>query len=154
MRVAAHGFALEVPTGWEVRIRQRPADSKAVGSAPRPVLHAATVPMPEDRGDFGGGVTGLLGRSDLFFSLFDYGPEPCSTRLFADRGRPSPTSSDFSARALQRTIPGQSGRQWFFQEDGRALCLYVVLGSHAGRAALVTRKLRPVLSTLELGAVS
>jgi hypothetical protein len=61
------------------------------------------------------------------------------------------TPADFSPAQLQRTIPGQSGTQYFFSEGGRAFCLYVVLGSHARRAHLV-RKVRDVLDTLDLDA--
>ena len=43
----------------------------------------------------------------------------------------------FDPATLRRGIPGQSAHQAFFQESDRAFCLYVVLGSHARRAALV-----------------
>lgn len=149
MKVAAHGMAVESPTGWEVRIGRRTAAGTAPGADPRPILHAATVALPEDRGDFGGGVTGLLGQQDLFVTLFEYEPAATGTALFAVKGRPSPTAEDFRPAGLQRTIPGQSGRQWFFSEAGRAFCLYVVLGSHSRRAELVQR-LRPLLASLTL----
>jgi hypothetical protein len=38
---------------------------------------------------------------------------------------------------LQRITPGQSGAQYFYNEAGRAFCLYVVLGSHDRRSQLV-----------------
>jgi hypothetical protein len=34
---------------------------------------------------------------------------------------------------MQRPIAGQSGAQYFFNQSGRAFCLYVVLGAHARR---------------------
>ncbi|GAA4657036.1 hypothetical protein [Kineococcus glutinatus] len=145
----AHGLALDAPRGWDVRITRRAPETHEEGARPRPVLHASTVALPEVRGDFGGGVTGLLGPDDVFVSLFEHEPEACGTRLFANRGWPRPTAADFRPNRLQRSIPGQSGCQWFFQADGRAFCLYVVLGSHARRAALVNR-LAPMLSTLAL----
>lgn len=149
MKVRAQGMALEPETGWEVRIRVRPPDPGAPGGTPRAVLHAATVPLPEGRGDFGGGVTATLGPDDVFLSLFEYDPSAAGTALFATRGRPTPMPPDFSPNQLQRTIAGQSGRQWFFREGGRAFCLYVVLGSHARRAALV-RRVGTLLATLDL----
>jgi len=151
VKLRAHGMAVDAPTGWEVRIAQRTPEGQAPGARPRPMLHAATVPLPAVRGDFGGGVTPLLTAEDLFVSLFEYEPEACATPLFATRGRPRPAAGDFGPNRLQRSIAGQSGRQWFFQEDGRAFCLYVVLGSHARRAELVTR-LNAVLATLVLDA--
>jgi hypothetical protein len=110
-------------------------------------LHAATVPLPEERGDFGSNVTPTLGPDDVFVSLFEYDPTSAGTALFATRGRPRLTPADFRGNQLQRTIPGQSGVQHFYTENGRAFCLYVVLGSHARRATLV-RKANAVIETL------
>ena len=149
VKVRAQGMAIEPEPGWEVRIRVRPPDPGAPAGVPRAVLHAATVPLPEARGDFGGGVVAQLGPDDVFLSLFEHDPAATGTALFAARGRPTPVPPDFSPRQLQRTIPGQSGRQWFFREGGRAFCLYVVLGSHARRAALVP-KATALLHTLQL----
>ena len=153
MKVQAHGMAVDAPGGWEVRIARRvpedPAAGQEPGSVRRPVLHASTVALPVVRGDFGGGVTPLLTSQDLFVSLFEHEPAACGTALFATRGRPFPTAADFAPNRLQRSIPGQSGCQWFFQEGGRAFCLYVVLGSHARRVELVN-KLNGVLTTLLL----
>ena len=149
MLLSAHGMGLDAPPGWEVRISRRDSAGQEGESRTRPVLHASTVALPLVRGDFGGGVTALLSAADLFVSLFEYGPEAVGTPLFADRGRPRPVAADFSPNRLQRTIPGQSGCQWFFTEGGRAFCLYVVLGSHARRVELVNR-LTGVLSTLDL----
>jgi len=147
--LSAHGMGLDAPPGWEVRITRRSPTQEEGESRSRPVLHAATVALPVVRGDFGGGVTGLLSATDLFVSLFDHGPDAVGTPLFADRGRPRPVPADFSPNRLQRTIPGQSGGQWFFTEGDRAFCLYVVLGSHARRVELVNR-LGGLLSTLQL----
>ncbi len=149
MKVRALGMAVEPVTGWEVRIRRRPADPQAPEGRPRGVLHASTVPLTEERGDFGGGVTPTLGPDDVFLTLFEYEPEAATTPLFATVGRPRPTAYDFSPDRLQRTIPGQSGRQWFFREGGRPFCLYVVLGSHARRAVLA-RRAADLLATLDL----
>jgi hypothetical protein len=151
MRVQAHGLRVETQSGWEVRIRRRPPDHAEPGARARPMLHAATVPLPEERGDFGGSVTPALGPDDAFVSLFEYEPEAASTALFTRRGRPRPTPADFSPRQLQRTLPGQSGVQYFFADRGRAFCLYVVLGSHARRASLV-RKVNALLDSLEIDA--
>lgn len=149
MKVRGHQLAIDAPAGWEVRIGRRVPDSGAPGALSRPVMHAATIALPEVRGDFGGDVTGRLGTEDVFVSLFEYEPAAVGTPLFALRGRPRPGVDDFSPAGLQRSIAGQSGRQYFFQESGRAFCLYVVLGSHARRAALI-RKVREILDTLEL----
>ena len=85
-----------------------------------PVGQFATFPIPDDIGDFGSGAVTLMGPSDVFTTLFEYGPESVGTALFAQQGRPDALSeSDFSPMTLRRGIPGQSGTQWFFTESGR-----------------------------------
>jgi hypothetical protein len=81
-----------------------------------------------------------MGPSDVFATLFEYGPESIGTALFARQGRPASFSeTDFSPTTLRRGIPGQSGTQWFFTEAGRPFSFYAVLGSHALRPSLVPR---------------
>jgi hypothetical protein len=46
-------------------------------------------------------------------------------------------------------MPGQSGLQRFFTHNGRAFCLYVVLGSHVDRADILPN-VNAVLETLEI----
>jgi hypothetical protein len=152
VKLDAHGISVEAPDGWEVRITRRVAEGHDPQSHRRPVLHAATVPLPAVRGDFGGGVTATLGSDDVFVSLFEHDPAACGTKLFADRGFPVPVLADFAPNRLQRSIPGQAGGQWFFQVGGRAFCLYVVLGSHARRAELFNR-LTPLLRSVRLQTV-
>jgi hypothetical protein len=48
-------------------------------------------------------------------------------------------AEQFHPYTLRRGVGGQSGTQWFFTEQRRPLTLYVVLGSHAKRHALVPR---------------
>jgi hypothetical protein len=50
---------------------------------------------------------------------------------------------------MQRAIRGQAGVQRFFNDQGRAFCLYVVIGSFAHRQSLVTR-VNQVLATLTI----
>lgn len=164
MRLRRHGLGIDAPPGWDVRISRRPGGGERSAAAVRarsaapdlpeemttnPVVHLATIPLPEERGDFGGAVTPYLGDDDVFVSLFEYDREACDTALFARRGLPNVTPADFDPSQLQRTLEGQSGRQYFFQHEGRAFCLYVVLGAHARRALLVPR-VRAALATLEV----
>jgi hypothetical protein len=137
VRVDRHGLGAQVRPGWDVRIkRQTPA---AGGGTANALLHAATFPLPAERGDFGSGAVDLMGPDDVFVSLFEYDGEATGQPLFASQGLPVPRPRDFSPTALQRALPGQSGAQWFFSHGGRALCLFVVLGSHARRTALAPR---------------
>jgi hypothetical protein len=144
-RLAAHGIAITVPRGWEGRIVRRPTTHPAEQSGA--VVHVASFPMPESRGDFGVGVTELMRSGDIFLTLFEYGPESVGKPLFAASGVPHLTDNLFSSKRLQRTLPGQVGSQLFFTASHRAFCLYVVV---AGRLNLP--RLLPPANTM-LGAL-
>src|SRR5438477_11074272 len=109
VRLAAHGVAVDVPRGWEGRILRRAASHPAERA--RAVVHVASFPLPEERGDFGVGVTELMRSGDVFLTLFEYGPESVGTPLFAAAGIPELTVAMFGPRRLQRTLPGQIGCQ-------------------------------------------
>ena len=121
----AHGIGLEVPQGWEGRIVRRPSVHPAERA--RAVVHVASFPLPENRGDFGVGVTELMRSGDIFLTLFEYGPESVGTPMFASTGIPQLRTDLFGSRRLQRTLPGQLGCQLFFTADKRPFCLYVVV---------------------------
>jgi hypothetical protein len=143
-----HDLRATLPAGWDGRITVRhdgaPEALHAEGgpvmftARPRPVVHLANFALPEERADFGGGAVELMGDRDVLVVLFEYEPDATQTPLFATRGMPRALSPDeFDPSMLRRGIAGQAGHQTFFQEAGRAFCLYVVLGSSARRARLV-----------------
>ena len=145
-----HGITVDLPQGWEGRImlRQGPQAPTAAlrepgstagqaagglrgwpGEQPNPVVHLANFALPADRGDFGSGAVDLMGFNNLLVVLFEHGSVAVGKALFA-KPRPTVLRADhFSPNALQRVLPGQGGFQHFFTENGRAFCLYVVLGS-------------------------
>jgi len=155
MRIEGHGITAQVPAGWEGAIRRRPASSGATngaaaaatvtgtpptGEVTLPTAHLATVALPADRGDFGSGAVELLGPSDAFVALLEYGPDCVGTPMFPVAGIPrSPDAGWFNRRALQRTIDGQTGFQRFFSHRGRAFCLYVVLGRDTSVDPVIAR---------------
>ena len=143
-----HGIAVVPPAGWDARISVRhDGDAQPVATASgtrlaplraRPVVHVANFGLPQARGDFGSGAVELMGDRDVFIVLFEHEPEAADTALFAQRGLPrSLTPRDFDPLTLRRGIAGQSAHQAFFSDQGRAFCLYVVLGAHARRTQLV-----------------
>ena len=145
--IAAHGVGLEVPSGWEGRIvRRAPVNPREQSRA---VVHLASFPMPEARGDFGVGVTELMRRGDVFVTLFEYGPESVGTPMFAAKGIPTLTTEMFGPRRLQRTLPGQIGCQLFFTADRRPFCLYVVVAGRFHLRPAVTQ-VNAVLQKLDL----
>jgi hypothetical protein len=138
MSTSRYGLAVESRDGgWETRIsRREPHDPQEVT---HPVLHACTRALPAERGDFGSGVIELLGSEDVFVSLIEFGSDVADQGLFAPQGRPALRPSQFSYDRMPRLYPGVSAAQHFFSEGGRAFCLYVVLGAHSRRMALVPR---------------
>ncbi len=133
----AHGITARVPSGFDARIFRRSASG---GGETRTVAQFATVPIPADAADFGGGVVTALGPNDIFVTLFEYGPESLGTALFARSGMPRALrTTDFRPYTLRRGLGGQSGTQWFFTEANRPFTLYAVLGGHTQRASLVPR---------------
>jgi hypothetical protein len=148
MQIDSERIRIDLPTGWEGEVYRTSAVPQAEGTN-RAVLHAATFPLPAERGDYGGGAVETMRSDDIFLSLFEFEPASAGKVLFA-AGRPDHLDpDDFSTSTLQRLIPGQSGVQRFFSERGRAFCLYVVLGSHASRRALV-EEVNRLLATLEV----
>jgi hypothetical protein len=130
----AHGFTINAPPAWDVRVYRR---AEQLGERTFPVVHAGNFPLPPRRGDYGSGVVETMGPAHVLVVLFEHDQEAAQTALFAREGMPRARADDFSPRALQRTLQGQSGVQYFFHEADRAFCLYIVLGSHARRRRLV-----------------
>ena len=145
-QLAAYGIGIQVPNGWEGRILRRSAVDAA---GPRAVVHIASFPMPEERGDFGVGVTELMSSGDAFVTLFEYGPELLGTPLFAAQGVPRLTVDLFTARRLQRTRPGQVGCQLFFTANQRPFCLYVVVSGRLHLRSVIPQMNR-MLQALDL----
>jgi len=146
--ITAHGSDVTLPAGGDglITVRDDGAPTAAFSSsgvavAPlrsHPVVHLANFGLPAERGDFGSGAVELMGDRDVFVVLFEYEPAATGTALFRSRGLPAALAPrDFAPATLRRGIVGQTAHQAFFQDGGRAFCLYVVLGSHARRAALV-----------------
>ena len=55
----------------------------------------------------------------------------------------------FDPRVLNRQLAGQAGLQRFFNESGRAFCLYVVLGGYQRRHDVVPA-VNAVLATIQI----
>ena len=134
-RLALHGIEVDLPPGWEGAITWRDAQQ---GESTHPVLHAASFPLPPDRGDFGSGAVDVMTVDDVFVALLEYHPESTGTALFARQGVPAALDANrFSPSTLQRQLPGHAGTQEFFTEAGRPFCLYAVLGAYRRRDVLV-----------------
>lgn len=145
----AAGISVDLPPGWDGGIAEQAVlDDGAVRQS---VTHLASFPLPEQRGDYGGGAVDLMGWTDILIVLLEFDPDSTTQPLFAMKGLPRTLRpSDFDRATLQRQIDGHGGCQLFFQEAGRAFCLYVVLGSYLDREDLIPR-VNAVLSRIEIG---
>ncbi len=137
-RLTRDGISVEVPGGWEARMRR--ANASEEGGRTFPVVHASTVALTGKVADYGGGAVEKLGAEDVFVSLVEFGDEAVGSSLFKEVDViPTLHPRLFGPNQLQRRLSGQSGAQIFFTFRGRAFCLYVVLGSHSRRASLTNR---------------
>jgi hypothetical protein len=159
-KIHGHDLGATLPAGWDGRISVRREgapeafsvdDGPQVFTAvPQPVVHLANFALPEERGDFGSGAVELMGTRDVLIVLFEYEPANAAQPLFATKGMPRKlAAADFDPTMLRRGISGQAGYQTFFQEGGRAFCLYVVLGNGSGRTPLVNL-VNSVLATVQI----
>ncbi|CAN5783630.1 hypothetical protein BH23ACT4_BH23ACT4_05550 [soil metagenome] len=138
-RVSLDGLSVTVPPAWEARISRSTTNIES--GRTWPVAHAATIPLPAQRGDYGSNVVERLGPDDIFVSLVEFGTEAVNTELFP-RVEVMPATiepNEFQPQQLQRMLPGQAGKQVFFTYRDRAFCLYVVFGSFARRSSLSER---------------
>jgi hypothetical protein len=150
-RLTRSGITVEVPDDWEGSISGGDFQLQSDGAIEPTVIHMASFPLPPGRGSFGTGAVELMTSTDVFMTLFEYGPESAGTPLFGAEGIPRQIATrEFDRNALQRAMPGQTGLQRFFSHQGRAFCLYIVLGSHIDRADILPR-VNAVLETLEIG---
>lgn len=134
------GISAALPIGWEGRMMRRGPQpgllrrSAATDVLPdeqtNPVVHLANFALPPERGDYGSGAVDIMGRNHALVVLVEFSGDSHASALFRHRGLPrSIRPGYFSPNALQRRRPGQMGYQRFFNENGRAFCLYIVLGS-------------------------
>ena len=155
MRIESSGIGVDLPRGWDgaiftggtdggsAALRQQQPGASQVAPGPattapgHAVLHAASFPLPAQRGDYGSGAVDRMVADDMFLALLEFHPDAATTPLFAQRGMPGDLGAEsYRTDQLQRTLAGQAGVQRFFSVDGRAFCLYVVLGAFSRRAAL------------------
>lgn len=139
MRLSAHGISLDLPQGWDGRIWSREGGG--------PVVHAANIPLPPSDGDFATLATRFLPADGVVVCLIDYGTADAGTPLYASPAPARINPAELRPQTLLRRRPGQRGVQRFFTSSGRAMCLYVVVGS-AAHAADLAAAVSDVLATL------
>ncbi len=147
-KLTRQGVEIELPDGWDGRIYRRETDDTA--GVTRRALHAANFALPTNLGDYAVGAVEGMSTGDVLVVLLEFDPDSAGQGLFQNEGLPTGlAASDFSPSAMPRAIPGRTAAQWFFSLDGRAFCLYVVLGSHNGRAAMLPL-VNQVVETLKI----
>ncbi|MCP4433904.1 MAG: hypothetical protein GY812_00195 [Actinomycetia bacterium] len=151
-RLAAHGLSIVVPTGWEASITlthgDGPGENGAEGTD-HAVLHLANFALPNPRGDFGGSPIDTMASNQIFLALVEFDSAAASAPLYRQRGLATITADGFRRETMHRPVPGQAGHQQFFNEAGRAFCLYSAVGSYRRRQQLATGVMM-VMSTLRI----
>jgi hypothetical protein len=150
MRLTGSGFVVDVPSGWEADIRPPAATlaSADEGFENPAVLHVANFQLPPGLADYGDEIYTLLGPADVFVAVIDFGPLAPDQQLFTYKGMPVPLGTDdFNEDAAVRGLQGGTASQQFFQENERGYCLYVVIGSHAERADVLS-EVNELLATI------
>ncbi len=144
MLIEGEGVAVELPAGWDGRMRRRALpEERARGRGGLVTVHAADFALPREDGDYGTAATSWMGREAVFATLIEFSPggglEP-GRGLYRPRGVPRELAAgDFAAETMLRRLPGQAGAQRFFTASGRPFCLYAVIGSRRRVPALVPR---------------
>ena len=145
--LSRQGLEIELPDGWDARIYRREAVD---GEVTRRALHAANFALPTGLGDYAVGAAEQMGAGDVLVVVLEFDPDRAGLGLFRNQGLPTGlTAGDFSPTAMPRAMPGRTAAQWFFSLAGRAFCLYVVLGSHTQRAAMMPL-VNQVVETLKI----
>ncbi len=133
--LSRQGVEIALPEGWDARIYRREAVD---GEVTRRAMHAANFALPTGLGDYAVGAAEQMTAGDVLVVLLEFDPDLAGQGLFSTEGLPTGLSAgDFSPTALPRAMPGRTAAQWFFSVNGRAFCLYVVLGSHTERAGMM-----------------
>ena len=144
--LSRQGLEIELPDGWDARIYRR----EAADDVTRRALQAANFALPTNLGDYAVGAIESMTAGDVLVVLLEFDPDNAGQGLFANEGLPTGlVAADFSPTAMPRAMPGRTAAQWFFSLNGRAFCLYVVLGSHTERAAMM-EQVNQVVATLKV----
>lgn len=152
MIIESTGIRVDVPAGWDAEVYQREADhftQLSVQEVTGAVVHLGNFALPLDRGDFGSGAVEIMRNEHVLVILFEYGGDSGDTALFSATGIPTVRAEDFDPQQMQRTLPGQAGVQYFFTEQGRPFCLYVVLGAFARRVEM-TAVVNDILASVSI----
>jgi hypothetical protein len=142
MRIRGYGIEIDLPTGWEGMVYRRPQAY--------PILHAGDFPLPPNDGDFGLEAITTMRPDGAFVVLAEYDPAVGGRGLFWRADTPWPLrESSPRPRSMQRPRTGRAGVQRFFTANGRAFCLYLVVGTASGTSGPV-RRANSVLATVKI----
>lgn len=148
--IEAYGISVRVAPGWNAEIF-RFGDGSPVGttgemtdaerdSSP-PLVHAATVDLPQKRGSYALDCIDHMGPGDAFVALVVDDSEQATTRaIYRAANEPWPlTPEAFDPTESPRLAPNVVFVQRFFQRAGRGMCLFAGVHEGVGRGIPVAR---------------
>lgn len=155
MLIEGEGVAVELPAGWDGRMRRRalPAVAARAGRRGLVTVHAADFALPGEDGDYGTTATSRMRRENVFVTVIEFSPGnglEAGRGLYRPRGVPRALAAgDFAPETMLRRLPGQAGAQRFFTASGRPFCLYAVIGSRR-RAPVLVPRLNELLGAIRI----
>ena len=96
--LAAHGLTVQTPAGWEGRIFRRlqhgqvasastdQGPAAPAGEETFPILHVATIPLPNNVGDYGSEAVDQLGPGDALVVVKEFAPRLATEAVFSTPG--------------------------------------------------------------------
>jgi hypothetical protein len=134
-KLSALGLSVELPPGWEGRVVVMTAED----GTRYPNLHAGNFAVRPEGSTFGQYSIERMDVQKAMVVVVEYGPASVGTALFSSgRWPPSLLVVDLNPANFPGPAPeGLAGNQNFVTVNGRAFCIYTVLGLVGGAAPLM-----------------
>jgi hypothetical protein len=147
MNLGALGLSVDLPPGWEGRILVMTSED----GTRYPNLHAGNFSLRPEGSTFGQFSIERMDMDKALVVAVEYGPGSVGTPLFSS-GRWPPTLSAHDLNPANFPGPrpeGLAANQNFVTVNGRALCIYTVMGLDRGGAPRI-EEVNTVLRSLSV----
>ncbi len=131
--LSALGLSVGLPPGWEGRVVVMTSED----GTRYPNLHAGNFALQPEGSTFGQYSIERMDPEKAMVVVVEYGPRSVGTELFSSgRWPPALTVADLNPANFPGPRPhGLAANQNFVSVNGRAFCIYTVMGLVAGAAS-------------------